>query len=312
VNAFLGQLGQKLAERWLTLLVLPGALYLAAAACARALGQAHPATAGRISAQITAWSRSQTGTTTAGQMLLLAAILALAAAAGLAAQALGAGIERAVLAADWHSWPFLLRRLADWRTAQRQQQWDAAHQQYSSLYRAAAPAGAVTTDEDRARRLALRQIRTQISAERPQRPTWSGDRINAAAVRLKRDRHLDLGTLWPHLWLTMPDATRTQVTEARQNLARATTLGGWAILYATLTWWWWPVIVLAAGLATTAHHRLRVAAGSYATVLEAAATLHTRELAASLGILDADSTSAETGEALMSLLISAPPLAEDK
>jgi hypothetical protein len=311
VNVFLGELGKKLAERWLTLLVLPGALYLAAAACARALGQAHPAALGRISARITIWSHSQAAATTAGQVMLLATILAAAAAAGLAAQALGGGIELTALAADWHSWPFPLHRLAERRTSKRRRKWDEAHKQYSSLYRAAAPAGAVTTQEDRGRRLALLKTRTRVAAERPQRPTWSGDRINAAVVRLKRERHLDLGILWPHLWLTMPETTRTQITEARQNLARATGLGGWAILYAALTWWWWPAGILAAGLATTARHRIRAAADAYATLLEAAGILYTRELAAALGVLDADSTPAETGEVLMNLLRSTPPLVGD-
>jgi len=89
VNAFLGQLGQKLAERWLTLLVRPGALYVAAAACARALAQTHLAAASRISTQITIWSHSKPASTTAGKALLLTGVLAAAAAAGLAAQALG-------------------------------------------------------------------------------------------------------------------------------------------------------------------------------------------------------------------------------
>lgn len=144
MNAFLGQLGQKLAERWLTLLVLPGALYLVAAACARALGQHHLAAPGRISAQITGWSKSSSVTTTAGQVVLLASLLAAAAAAGLAAQALGAAVERAALAADWHSWPSPAHWLADKRARVRRDRWDAAHAEYSRLYRAAAPdAGSV-------------------------------------------------------------------------------------------------------------------------------------------------------------------------
>ncbi|MFF5494441.1 hypothetical protein [Streptomyces aquilus] len=307
MTGFLGQLGQKLAERWLTLLVLPGALYLAAAACARALGQSHPVAVSRVSGQITAWSRSRPVATTAGQVLVLAGILAGAAAAGLAAQALGSAIERGVLAADWGQWPFPARKLAARRTASRRARWDAAHETYSDLYRAAGPAGATVTDEARDRRRAAWHRRTRIAAERPQRPTWSGDRINAAAVRLKRDRHLDLGTLWPHLWLTMPETTRTQITDARQDLTRATTLGGWAVLYAALTCWWWPAAVLAAVLATIARHRIRAATDTYATLLEAAARLHTGELAAVLGVSDTDSTGTESGDVVMSLLRPLPP-----
>ncbi|AZP14898.1 hypothetical protein EJC51_01265 [Streptomyces aquilus] len=306
MSGFLGQLGQKLAERWLTLLVLPGALYLASAACARALGQTHPIAVNRLSGHVTAWSHSRTAATTAGQVLVLAGVLAGAAAAGLAAQALGSAIERGVLAADWRQWPFPVRDIAARRTASRRARWDALHEEYSALYRAAGPTGTTVTDEDRDRRLATWHRKTRIAAERPERPTWSGDRINTAAVRLKRDRHLDMGTLWPHLWLTMPETTRTQITDARQDLTRATTLGGWTVLYAALTWWWWPAAVLAGVLTAVARHRIRAATDTYATLLEAAARLHTGELAAALGVSDADST-AESGDVVMSLLRPLPP-----
>lgn len=99
MNAFLGELGKKLTGRWLTLLVLPGALYLSVAFSARALGQAHPTDTARISARITSWSKAPAATNVAGQVLLLAA----AAAVGLIAASLGAGFEQLVLAAGWHT-----------------------------------------------------------------------------------------------------------------------------------------------------------------------------------------------------------------
>lgn len=309
MSAFLGQLGQKLAERWLTLLVLPGVLYLAAAASAHALGQTHLTSTSRISVQISTWSRSPTATTTAGQVLVLAGILAAAAAAGLAAQGLGAGIERLALAADWHTWPIPLRNLAAWRTAVRQRRWGAAHQEYSRLYHAAAPAGAVTTAQDREHRHVAQRTRDRIAAEHPQRPTWSGDRIHTAATRLKRDRHLDLGLLWPHLWLTMPDAVRTQILDARQALARANTLAAWAVLYAALALWWWPALILAILLVSIARHRIRDAADTYATLLEAAVRVHAGELVQTLGIEGTDPASIQAGDKLMSLLRSTVPVA---
>ena len=66
--------------------------------------------------------------------------------------------------------------------------------------------------------------------EEPTCPTWSGDRIHAATVRVERDHHLDLATVWPYLWLTMPDSTRAEITAARDALSRATTLAGWGLL----------------------------------------------------------------------------------
>lgn len=309
MNAFLGQLGQKLAERWLTLLVLPGALYLVAAACARALGQHHLAAPGRISAQITGWSKSSSVTTTAGQVVLLASLLAAAAAAGLAAQALGAAVERAALAADWHSWPSPAHWLADKRARVRRDRWDAAHAEYSRLYRAAAPDAGSVSGEDLDRRTRARSERTRVALERPERPTWSGDRINAAAVRVRRDLQLELGVAWPYLWLSMSDTIRNQISEARQSLARATVLGGWAMLYAALAWWWWPALPLSAALGVVSRHRIRDAADAYATLLEAAARLHVDGLARSLGI--PDGADRPVGPELMSRLRSLPPLAKD-
>jgi hypothetical protein len=66
----------------------------------------------------------------------------------------------------------------------------------------------------------------RVAAEEPDRPTCSGHRIQAVTVRLERDHHLDLPVRWPHLWLILPETTRTEITTAEQALTRATTLGG--------------------------------------------------------------------------------------
>ncbi|MFF1651616.1 hypothetical protein [Streptomyces sp. NPDC058240] len=104
MGVLLSQLGTKLAERWLSLLVLPGALYLAVAATGHTLGHLHPFDLARLTHQITAWARHPAASTVGGQVVLLAAILAGAAAAGLVAQALGLLTERLCLAADWSTW----------------------------------------------------------------------------------------------------------------------------------------------------------------------------------------------------------------
>ncbi|NUP17990.1 MAG: hypothetical protein HOZ81_18245, partial [Streptomyces sp.] len=53
--------------------------------------------------------------------------------------------------------------------------------------------------------------------------------------------------------------------------------------------------------------RIRAATNTYATLLEAAARLHTGELAAALGVSDFDCTAAESGDVVMSLLRPLPP-----
>jgi hypothetical protein len=99
MNGLLDELGKRLADRWLPLLVLPGALYLAVAIAAHTLGQSRPFDLHHLTTQVIDWAKSPAATTVGGQVVLLAAALAGSAAAGLAAQALGSLAERATLAA---------------------------------------------------------------------------------------------------------------------------------------------------------------------------------------------------------------------
>ncbi|MET9388449.1 hypothetical protein ABZY09_47725 [Streptomyces sp. NPDC002928] len=148
---------------------------------------------------------------------------------------------------------------------------------------------------------------TRIAPEEPRRPTWSGDRINAVAVRLERDHHLDLATVWPHVWLILPEETRTQITTARQNLTRATTLTAWALLYLPLTVWWWPASLITTTLILTGWARTRTTTDTYALLLEATACLHIRSLADHLGLDPTGPLTPETGDALTRHLTPTPP-----
>lgn len=77
-------------------------------------------------------------------------------------------------------------------------------------------------------------------------PCGAATASRTVAMGLDYDHHLDLSLVWPHLWLTLPDPTPTEVISAEQALTRATTLGGWALLYAPLAAWWWPAVPLSA------------------------------------------------------------------
>ena len=52
MNAFLGELGRRLAERWVTLLLLPGALFVAAVTVASVLGHGRALDLGALSGWI--------------------------------------------------------------------------------------------------------------------------------------------------------------------------------------------------------------------------------------------------------------------
>ncbi|MEV0913388.1 hypothetical protein AB0I93_03765 [Streptomyces sp. NPDC049967] len=283
MGGLLGELGKKLAERWLTLLVLPGALYLSVVAAGHELGHSAALDTGRLAQSISAMARAPEATTVGGQVVLLVAVLAGAAAAGLVAQSLGTAIERTVLAAGWHTWPWPFGTMAERRVSRRQLRWDAAHEKYEVLrLRERAPVPAQRPSPRERHRAARR--RAGVSVERPERPTWSGDRIHAAAVRLDRDAHVNLAALWPHLWLVLPEGVRGEISTARASLTRAATLGGWAILYLLLAWWWWPAVPLGVALVMIASRRLRIASDTYAVLLEASVRLHLADVAVKLGI----------------------------
>lgn len=332
MGGLLAELGKRIAERWFTLLVLPGLLYVAALAAAHALGHAHPFDARRVTDRL---DTVNAGTASASGLALLGAYLLAAATAGLAAQSLGSLVERLWLATDWTGWPSPLRRLAAHRTRRRHRRWTDAMTAYHRAREDAAAAHAharltpnppAPTPADpapssplpsadppapydplpSARDLAYRKA-LRIAAEPPARPTWMGDRLDDITVRLDRDLGLDLATVWPYLWLIAPDTTRTEIVAARETLTRATTLAGWGLLYLAVGALWWPGLPIAAAVLVTAWRRARTACDMYALLVEATARLQTADLAHRLGLEHTGSVTHETGTAMTDLLRTRPP-----
>lgn len=305
MGGFFDELSKRLADRWLPLLVLPGALYLAAAVTASTLGQGNPFGLRLLIRQLAAWAKTSAATTIGGQVVLLIAALAASAAVGMVAQVLSSLVEHVVLAARWERWMPPFRQFAGKRVTVRRRRWDTAHASYSRYYALALEG----SEADAAARHAAYRQRSAIALERPDRPTWSGDRVNAAGVRLKRDLHIDLPTIWASLWLTLPAAVRAEVSAGRQAIASATALTAWAALYALLGIWWWPAVLVAAVLAVTGWHRTRTGANAYAALLEASTRLYSRDLARQLGMHPSPSPDRMTGESLTAVLHTEPPRA---
>ncbi|MFG1798344.1 hypothetical protein [Nocardia sp. NPDC049149] len=277
------ELGKKLAEQWLSLLVLPGALYVAVTVIAVTLGHTHALDLGLLVRQITAQAKNPAVTNASGQIVVLLAVLAAAAAVGLVAQGIGAFVERAVLATGWRAWPRPLAAVTSTWVHRRQARWDKAHNRFRHQYQAALAPDPADRPDPAARHRAA-HARSRIAVERPERPTWSGDRVHAAALRLDRDHHLDLATVWPFTWLVLPSETQADITRTRTAITRAATLAGWAVLYLALSSRWWPAAPLAVVLTFTARHRLRSGIDSYATLLEVTTRAYATTLAAQLGI----------------------------
>ncbi|MFE4801014.1 hypothetical protein ACFRFL_39985 [Streptomyces sp. NPDC056708] len=298
MGGLLTELGKRLAERWVALLMLPGALFLGAAFAARALGHAHAFDVDRLIHEARTWSPGPGARLVT--LLLLATLLA--AAVGVVAQTLGSLVERLWLGADWAAWPRPLRAVAARQVHRRRRRRAAAQAVYererqSAGARLSDGADAHSPELDAAQRAVLR-----VSPEEPHRPTWSGDRIHAVALRLERDLDLDLAAVWPALWQLLPDAPRQDVESARETLARATTLAAWAVLYALLALWWWPGLPLAAVMFATAWLRVRAATDTYAALVEASVHLHLAELAERIGLPRSQVVGRRTGWEISCLL----------
>ncbi|TMR93670.1 hypothetical protein [Nonomuraea basaltis] len=267
MTGFLAELGKKVAERWVALLVLPGLVFTAVATTAVVLGHRSWADTGllwRKSIEFTRLLGGPQQADLARTAVLLAALLAVSAAAGFVARALGTPVEH-LLAGRW---PVFARPLARALTERRKRAWNKLRQKYRDA-----------EDEGEHGRLGeLAEARNAVALTEPRRPTWIGDRLHAPATRVRKQYGVDLTAAWPRLWLLLPDSAREPLTESRQRFDEATALGGWAALHAALGVVWWPsaVIGLCAGL--VAWRRARVAAEVYAELIEATVDVYLDDL----------------------------------
>ncbi|SEU47822.1 hypothetical protein [Nonomuraea wenchangensis] len=292
----LEEVGKKFAERWLTLLVLPGALFLCALYAAVSLDGFDFAALAREADRFDAKNRGD-----GFALLFLVVFGLLSAAAGLAVSALGTLVERLWLAERWTAWPVPLYRAALWRVTARARAWDAAFAAQEELRRrylrglipGAEPSGVTERDVLRARARV-----TGKCPERPGRPTWMGSRIQAVTDRFWAECSLDLPSVWPSLWLFLPDTTRTELRQAREALTRAAALAAWAVPYLAAALWWWPALLLPPALAAAGWRRGRRAAEAYALLMEATVRLHGPGLAASLGLVQVGPLDTTLGERL--------------
>ncbi|GAA4640613.1 hypothetical protein GCM10023196_106840 [Actinoallomurus vinaceus] len=260
---FLGQIGQKLADRWAALLAMPGLLYLVAVTVAVVLGQDRALSYPELSRRASAWAASPALKSPGGAAILVGAVLAGSVVAGLAATAGGRLVE-----ATWTSPGRHVpgRWLAGWRR-----------------YRSARLKEIADTSADPVvvRRAIERADR--ICVIEADCPTWIGDRLRACHVRISKAYGLDLPSAWPRLWLVFPDTVRAELGIARDAFSAAARLAAWAVLYLLLGIWWWPAVPVAVVTGAAAAVRGRLATGNLADLIEAAVDLHGADLAAALG-----------------------------
>jgi hypothetical protein len=273
VGGFFQELAKTLADRWISLLALPGAFFLGGVWLAATLGQGDAVDVAVLARRIDETAATVAGVPGGAQALLAAAVLTAVAGVGFAVQAL-AGATRRVWLGQW-SWP--LRGLAAARTATRRARWQRLVAARRELEQAGGPAGRIDALADQANRLAMAE---------PGRPTWMGDRVHAAEAVAHNRYGLDLTFGWSRLWLVLPDTTRAELTTAHAAFAAAVATGTWAAPYLVLAAWWWPAALAAAGIGLTGWARARAAVADLSTLTEAAVDLHGRALAVAVGAAD--------------------------
>ncbi|MGW0556523.1 hypothetical protein ACWDZ6_20320 [Streptomyces sp. NPDC002926] len=278
MGRFFEQLAKKLAEKWVSLLLLPGALFAAATWLGTRLGHRRALDRSQLDTTVSDTAATIGRQSTGAQVLLLAGALLATTGIGLTVQAL-AGPTRLMWLGQW---PRPLTRVRATRVRSRRTRWDARVARRRELENATS-AESRTLDQQDQIDLAAARI-NGFALAKPGRPTWMGDRIHSVE-QIAQDRYgLDLTFAWPRLWLVLPETTRADITAAHAGFAAAVATGTWAWPYLVLGALWWPAAVAGIGIGVTGWARARAAIAEVSTMSEAALDLHGRALAVALGV----------------------------
>jgi hypothetical protein len=267
LTAFWETVGGKLADRWAAVSVPALVFWLGGlAAWIYDRGGLHS-----LSSQ-TGWLERQTPSIQV--VVVLIGLLAVAASAALVNRVAAPALR--LLEGYWPSWSApLRRRLAGWlvdRATAEAVDWQRA-------YAAVRPPNTPTAE----------QLATYARLERRRRrrpadpayflPTPIGNILRAAERRPVDKYGMDTISLWPRLWLLLPDATRQELLAARASLDNAVDAAIWGLLFCAFA----PFTALAipVGLAVTAVAIIAVLPGRaqvFGDLIEAAYDLHRNAL----------------------------------
>jgi hypothetical protein len=247
VIELISSLGQRLTERWLAVVLLPGLLYTIVAAWALTTGHAHAFDAAHVITRFdAAWStvddRGPVAIVLAAAGLLTAAVIIAYLAATLGEHA----VHRVWTARGPRWWAH--RRQRSTRAA-----WERDNRRPADPYL-------------------------------PQHATPIGDTFRLVGVRADIQYGLSVPDAWPRIWLLAGPDTRTVITTAHQRYQADATLTAWALLYLALTVIWWPAAFIATLTATLGYLRAVAAARTLAAVMESIIDIHQRDLANAIGV----------------------------
>ncbi|MFI5912056.1 hypothetical protein [Dactylosporangium sp. NPDC051541] len=268
MDKFWDALGGKLAERWLSVAV-PALVFWLGGLTVWAAGRGW---FGALRRPLAAVATLPVGAQLLGVGALL---LAVAASGWVVNQAVAPALRLAQgYGPLWRPWRDRLAR----RFARR---FDALGTEFAALAPVIAGGGA-SADQ--------RQRYTRITHEQrllpgPGRflPTRVGNILRAAESHPVDRYGLDVVTVWPHLWLLLPELVRAELVVARAGVNAAAAAGLWGVLFAAFTPWSWWALPIGLGVAAACWFVwLPARAEGYSALVQATVDLHRGELYAKL------------------------------
>lgn len=291
VSDFFGELAGELARRWLSLLLIPGVLVLAAGFAGLHLRQQHALDVNRLAAAVGGTAAELAGWPGVAQAVAAVGVILAAVAAGLLVQAL-VGPVRALCLGHWTG--RVVERVADSQIRRRQGHWRELYRERAALEMVHPAHDRTTEQQRRIDRIAGRT--NQIAMAEPGSPTWMGDRIHALTEVAINRYGLDLAFGWPRLWLVLPADVRAGINTAQRGFAAAVLIITWSLPWFALGLLWWPAALAGVVIAAAGRSRSRARITSLTEQVEAALDIHGRSLAVALGVAAATSTGPLTRE----------------
>lgn len=176
----------------------------------------------------------------------------------------------------WY-WPCFLKPLRQKLVERRKTKVEEQLRRYQELSPAVVAGTASPEERTEHGRLTMLQRRSPSPA--PDMPTRIGNTLRAAETRPVDKYGLDVVSVWPHLWLLLPDTARKEIATARVSLDASVAACIWGVLFvlfAPLTLWAVPAGLGVAVVAVVAWVPSR--AEVYADLLEAGFDLYRRTL----------------------------------
>lgn len=118
----------------------------------------------------------------------------------------------------------------------------------------------------------------------PARVSPVGDELRLLGHRMAIWYGIDIGLIWPRLWLLLPEPVRAAIQTANSRYQQATSWCAWGLLYLALGIRWWPAAILGAVTLVVSHHRAWSAAASLASLIESTVDIHQNTLADAFNI----------------------------